>query len=62
MSKELSEPTVEDAINYIADFGGYDKAYRLKGLACFLTYKEYLYHRMCLDVFIDYHSGDFSDV
>ena len=62
MSKELKEPTIEEAINYIADFGGYDKAYRLRRLACFLTYEEYLYHRMCLNIFINYHSGDFSDV
>ena len=62
MSKELSEPTTEEAIKYIADFGGYDKAYRLRSSACFITYKEYLYHKMCLTTFIDYHSGDFSDV
>ena len=54
MSKELKEPTIEEAINYIADFGGYDKAYRLRSLACFLTYEEYLYHRMCLNIFINY--------
>lgn len=57
MSKELNEPTIEDAIKYIADFGGYDKSYRLRSLACFLTYKEYLYHKMCLNIFIDYHEG-----
>lgn len=62
MSKELNEQTIEDAINYIADFGGYSKAYRLRSLACFLTYEEYLYHKMCLNIFINYHSGDFSDV
>lgn len=59
MSKELNEPTIEEAINYIADFGGYYKAYRLRNLACFLTYKEYLYHKMCLNIFIDYYSVDF---
>ena len=57
-SKELNEQTIEEAINYIADFGGYDKAYRLRSSACFLTYEEYLYHKMCLNIFIDYHSGD----
>ena len=62
MSKELKEPTIEEAINYIADFGGYDKAYRLRSLACFLTYEEYLYHRMCLNIFINYCSGDFNNV
>ena len=62
MSKELKEPTLEEAINYIADFGGYDKPYRLISLACLLTYKEYLYHKMCLNIFIDYNSGDFCDV
>lgn len=62
MSKELNDHTIEDAINYIADFGGYDKAYRLRSLACFLTYEEYLYHKMCLNIFINYYSGDFSDV
>ena len=62
MNKQLSEPTIEEAIKYIADFGGYDKTYRLRSLACFLTYEEYLYHRMCLNIFINYHSGDFSDV
>ena len=62
MRKELSEPTTEEAIKYIADFGGYNKAYRLRSSACFLTYKEYLYHKMCLTTFIDYYSGDFSDV
>ena len=62
MSKELKEPTIEEAINYIADFGGYDKAYCLRSLACFLTYKEYLYHKMCLNIFINYHNGDFRDV
>ena len=62
MRKELSEPTTEEAINYIADFGGCDKAYRLRSSACFLTYKECLYHKMCLTTFIDYHSGEFSNV
>ena len=59
MSKELNEPTLEEAINYIADIGGYDKAYRL---ISFITYKEYLYHKMCLNIFVDYHSGDFCNV
>lgn len=62
MSKELNDHTIEGAINYIADFGGYDKAYCLRSLACFPTYKEYLYHRMCLTTFINYHNGDFGDV
>ena len=62
MSKELNEQTIEEAINYIADFGGYDKVYRLRSSACFLTYYEYLYHKMCLNIFIDYHSGEFSNV
>lgn len=62
MSKELNEQTIEEAFNYIADFGGYDKAYRLRSSACFLTYEEYLYHKMCLNIFINYHSGDFRDV
>lgn len=52
-----SNITVEDAIKYVADFGGYDKAFTLRDFACFLTYKEYLYHRECLTLFIDYH-GD----
>lgn len=55
-----SNITIEEAIEYIANFGGYDKAYALRGLACFLTYKEYLYHKKCLMFFIDYHGGDYE--
>lgn len=51
-----SNITIEEAIEYIANFGGYDKAYALRGLACFLTYKEYLYHKECLILFINYHN------
>lgn len=27
----FEKPSVEDAINYIADFGGYEKAWMLRG-------------------------------
>ena len=47
-------PSLEEAINYIADFCGYDKAWNLRGRACFLTSKEYYYHKECLIIFSDW--------
>lgn len=48
------QPSLEEAINYIADFGGYDKAWMLRSRACFLTAKEYYYHKECLFIFIEW--------
>jgi len=48
------QPSIEDAINYIADFGGYEKAWTLRSRACFLTAKEYYYHKDCLFTFIEW--------
>ena len=50
----FEKPSVEDAINYIADFGGYEKAWMLRGRACFLKVKEYYYHKECLFIFIEW--------
>lgn len=49
-----ANPSLEEAIKYIANFGGYDKAWRLRGRACFLTSKEYYYHMDCLMIFSDW--------
>lgn len=48
--------TIEEAIEYVSNFGGYNKAYRRKGFEFFLTYEEYLYHKECLMLFINYHN------
>ena len=52
-----SSITIEEEIEYISNFCGYDKAYALRGLTCFLTYKEYLYHKECLMMFINHHNN-----
>ena len=57
---DMIDITVEDAIRYVADFGGYDKAMRLRSQNCFLTYSEYLYHKECLMIFIEYCGGDYE--
>ena len=51
---DFVKPSVEDAINYIADFGGYEKAWMLRSRACFLKVKEYYYHKECLFIFIEW--------
>lgn len=51
---KYEQPSLEEAINYIADFGGYDKAWGLRGRAYFLTAKEYYYHMDCLMIFSDW--------
>lgn len=48
------QPSIVDAINYIADFGGYKNALMLRSRECFLTNKEYYYHKECLFIFIEW--------
>lgn len=55
---KYEQPSLEEAINYIADFGGYEKAWMLRGRACFLTAKEYYYHKECLFIFIEWFGDD----
>lgn len=56
--KENREPTVIEAMEYIINFGGYDKAWSRRDTAFFLKYSDYLYHKTCIFVYVNSFRGE----
>ena len=58
MIKECKDVTLNEALDYIDNFGGIEKAQRMKYLSMFITYEDYEYHNKCLVLYEDWLLGD----
>ncbi len=53
MSK-LETPSLEEALKYIEDFGGFENAIQCNGLALWVKYKDWHYHNDCVQIHTDW--------
>lgn len=58
MIKECKKVTLSEAVDYIDNFGGLDKAQRMKYLSMFATFAEFEYHNKCLTIYEYWLYGD----
>lgn len=60
--RNREQPSLEEALKYIEDFGGFEKAVKRKPLAKWLTYDDYWYHKQCVQIYSDWFLDELISV
>lgn len=52
--RNREQPSLEEALKYIEDFGGFEKAMLRNNLSKWLEYKDWSYHNECVQIYADW--------
>lgn len=47
----VEQPSLEEALEYIESFGGFEKAMLRNNLSKWLEYKDWEYHNKCVEIY-----------